>query len=572
PAAVEDIDNARKLCGLCGHLPLALRVAAANLATNPDVTLAEYATELDSGSRLAKFKIGDDPSANLTTVFHSSYRVLSLNTRQIFLHFGLIPGEDFTVSLAASLVSMDWNVVEVALRRLETAHLIEQHQPGRFRLHDLVRLFVRELASRELAEPQQEAAVDRLIEWYGDRSNPRLPEFDNILAACESLQRHPHLWKLVNALGAIANTGGDFQRARHFADIALSAAESNKDVEGQVYSLDALASFSRAAGDHEKSVDFRRAAANLLPHIDNDELEGKISNNLGNSLQGQGNLRESVYHLNHAVKVAHASNLDQLLIVSLGNLGGVLCSMGRFDEAFVATSRALKLVERRDDLAYIRALFTITRGLVFKDVGRYGDALLCGDTALEIADGLGATKVTVLALQLKGVVSHKATKLQQAVEYLDRAAVVAQTDPNIVVQIGTLHYQADVYLDLGDVERAFACLDTATGLARYWHSNSEARAQSECIRGRAFLASGEVGKAIEHGSKAAEIYRTLHPSPLLLGQSLVALGHAHNAQDNKDEALVCWNEALEIFTALKVPDAVSLREELQSEPMPSPPT
>ena len=148
PAAVDE------LITLCGRLPLALAVVAARAATNPNVPLPELAREL--GDRLSALST-DDPATDLRAVFSWSYRALSPEAATVFGLLGLVPGPDIDVAAAASLTARPQ--VRVALRELEMASLLQQYSPGRYRMHDLIRLYAKDLAD----DPD---AGRRLVDFY----------------------------------------------------------------------------------------------------------------------------------------------------------------------------------------------------------------------------------------------------------------------------------------------------------------------------------------------------------------------------------------------------------------------
>ncbi|MFC9858239.1 MULTISPECIES: AfsR/SARP family transcriptional regulator [unclassified Streptomyces] len=134
---------ARRLAELCGGLPLALRVTAARLAGRPQWTLAVLADELaDERSRLAYLDVDDIgvPAALRLTVQH-----LSSDSVHQLARLGHHPGSHFDPYTAAALAETDPVTAAAALERLAAAHLVTERGPGRWVLHDLVRLYARGL-------------------------------------------------------------------------------------------------------------------------------------------------------------------------------------------------------------------------------------------------------------------------------------------------------------------------------------------------------------------------------------------------------------------------------------------
>ncbi|MFF2406235.1 BTAD domain-containing putative transcriptional regulator [Streptomyces sp. NPDC058092] len=134
---------ARRLAGLCGGLPLALRVTAARLAGRPQRTLAGLADELaDERSRLTYLDVDD---TGVSAALRLTVQQLPPDAVHQFTRLGHHPGSHFDPHTAAALADTDPVTAATALERLATAHLVTETAPGRWVLHDLVRLYARGL-------------------------------------------------------------------------------------------------------------------------------------------------------------------------------------------------------------------------------------------------------------------------------------------------------------------------------------------------------------------------------------------------------------------------------------------
>ena len=156
PTAVED------LAEICGRLPLALRIAAGLLKGHPDKAIAEYGEELRTGDRLEGLAIGDEPDTAVAAAFALSYDALKPPVRRLFALLGVIPGGDFTAPAAAALLDCSTREAGGLLDSLVSVNLV-QRERGRYRMHDLIRLYA---AGRAEVEPEAGPAWQRLIRWY----------------------------------------------------------------------------------------------------------------------------------------------------------------------------------------------------------------------------------------------------------------------------------------------------------------------------------------------------------------------------------------------------------------------
>jgi tetratricopeptide (TPR) repeat protein len=162
PAA--EPDAVRDVVALCGHLPLAIRIAAARLRTRPVWTVAHLADRLrQAGRPLAELSAGD---RSVAAAFALSYGHLDAARQRMFRLLGLNPGPDIDVPAAAALAAVDPAEAERLLESLVDDHLLQQPATGRFRFHDLVRQHAQATALADEPEPARTAALRRLIGFH----------------------------------------------------------------------------------------------------------------------------------------------------------------------------------------------------------------------------------------------------------------------------------------------------------------------------------------------------------------------------------------------------------------------
>lgn len=154
-------EAARRLVQVCGGLPLAIRIAGANLLAR-DAGIADYCAELAGDDMLSRLRIEGDRRSTVRAAFDLSYRALPAAAQRMFRLLSLIPGPDVTVAGAAALADSPPAEAAGLLVSLTNAHLVRERAAGRFGMHDLLRSYGRELVSREEAH----AARQRLFDWY----------------------------------------------------------------------------------------------------------------------------------------------------------------------------------------------------------------------------------------------------------------------------------------------------------------------------------------------------------------------------------------------------------------------
>lgn len=157
---------ARSVTELCGHLPLALRVAANWAATRTNWSLQRLADRLaDEERRLDALSAGD---LRVNSAFALSYSRLAPATARMFRLLSLVPGGDFSVPLAAVLAGVPLPAAEDLLEELLEAGLLMTSRGDRYRFHDLLRLYAGARHRSQDSEEDSAAARSRLRTWLLD--------------------------------------------------------------------------------------------------------------------------------------------------------------------------------------------------------------------------------------------------------------------------------------------------------------------------------------------------------------------------------------------------------------------
>jgi hypothetical protein len=113
---------ASAVAGLCGYLPLALRLAAARLVSCPQWTLADLVDRLPgTEAPLAELAV---PGRTVETASALSHRQLPEPARLVFRRLGLHPAGDFGEHAAAALAGLPVTEIRPTLGR------VRRHQPA----------------------------------------------------------------------------------------------------------------------------------------------------------------------------------------------------------------------------------------------------------------------------------------------------------------------------------------------------------------------------------------------------------------------------------------------------------
>ncbi|MFJ6198227.1 ATP-binding protein [Micromonospora sp. NPDC092111] len=158
--AAEDLGD---LVDLLGGLPLALRIAGNRLVSRPQWGVADLLRRLSIAERrLDQLSAGD---LKVAAAFEMSYGQLPDSARALFRRMAVVPGSDFSAELARVIAAVPLPVAEDELDELVDLSLLETADGGRYRLHDLVRLYANRCLQHEEHPDDVTAVQRRMVDW-----------------------------------------------------------------------------------------------------------------------------------------------------------------------------------------------------------------------------------------------------------------------------------------------------------------------------------------------------------------------------------------------------------------------
>ncbi|WP_165956400.1 AfsR/SARP family transcriptional regulator [Kribbella antibiotica] len=447
-----------ELASLCGGLPLALRIAAANLSSRPRPDVAEYVAELRADDRLAALAVDGDESAAVLSAFAPSYRALKPDAARLFRLLGLVPGVDFTAPVAAALLDVPVGTAGRLLEQLSAASLVQQYEPRRYQFHDLLRLYAVTTAHDEDDEVARTAALRRVYEVLLQTAE----------AAAELL--HPTLQRMPRPASKRESSLADDLEAAAWFDAEhpnLIAAVEQATTVAPEYSwhlADALRGYlsaRRLDADLLSTTDTALAAAVLA---EADGVLPWLRNNRGMLFWSRGDYPRAVEDLTMAL-AEHSVSGDRIgAAVAIGNLGVVHLELGDLDAAVAFSSEALatsrELGEQR-----LEAASLVVLGTIHLERGELDDATACLTEALTQCGQFGLAHTGAVARNILGGVCLRQGRIGAAFEH-HRAALVE------LRRLRARHDEAEVlqnlgatYREAGDYGQAVAHCERALRLA-----------------------------------------------------------------------------------------------------------
>jgi DNA-binding SARP family transcriptional activator len=541
-----DPEAAAELADLCGHLPLALAIAGANLLGRAG--LRSYIEELHA-DRLNTLAVEGDPQATVAAAFAGSYAALPPDAQVLFRRFGLVPGCDFTARSAAALAGTDPATATRLLAGLASAHLVEEHAPGRYRLHDLVALYAREhcadgaddpaglhayylhtaRAAARLVAPTMElfplAADDpppcAAAEEFGGVAAARawfLAEQDNLLAVIEQA-RGRTLWRLVEVLRAFMYGGHPTGVIIKLAARALAAAERAGDVAGRAGMHHTLANAHYLQNEPRQAVHHYEAAARLYDEAGWQTGRLAALTNIVAASARLGDLHTSMEAHERVIRLWERLEPSLKLAATLENYAIKLLWAGRPREALERQLRSIALRRSLEEPPGWEARAYSVLGDVHLALGDLDAAVRFFEQALEHAPGAqvsGTLASAAMAHHLKGDAARAAG--------LARRAVTAARERGLNGELAEARATlARVDRTLGLDERVALLTEVLAEYRERTHPYLETR--SRLWLAEVLLEGGRAEQAAGHAREALDA-AVRHGMRRLEGQALTALARA----------------------------------------------
>ncbi|ARZ69558.1 tetratricopeptide repeat protein [Streptomyces sp. HU2014] len=506
-------DAAMDVVAACGFLPLAIRIAASRLAARRTWTVSVLARKLgDERRRLDELRAGD---LAVKATFELGYGQLEPAQARAFRLLGLADGPDMSLAAAAAVLDLDLDATEEVLESLVDTSLLESAAPGRYRFHDLVRLYARACAERDEQPPaERDAAMSRLLDFYlataaggyvlerpGDQLLTHLtPTTHPGLTFAERSAAGDWLFAEAGCLLACvrqhaASTGSTLRRAVDLLLAAKDLAESGADSRLYEQAAAALLVAAHEAGDPQAEG----RARYVLAHV--------------HSIGGRFDLADE--QARKAVLLGRSCG-DPIPCCYASNIRCIIAIYEhRHEDAEVYVGQALAAFRADGNRpGEASALSNLSR--VRLDGGRVGSAVELAEQALALYREIGASWRVANALYALGLALTEGGRYEEALDRLSEALPVFRDNRQRLWEGMTNYRLAEVH-----------------------------------------LAAGRPAAAAHHAEQALKLRGI--GGEWRRGNVLIVLGRSLDALGQPGRARACWTEALSIFEQLGTSEAADVR-------------
>ncbi|MEU1182337.1 BTAD domain-containing putative transcriptional regulator [Streptomyces sp. NPDC005820] len=418
-------EAADEIIARCGRLPLALAIVAARVQTHRNFPLAAIAAELrDSHGSLDAFSGGG--TADARAAFTCSYRLLPPDSARLFRLLSLHPGSDITANAAAALAALPPRRTRAILGELAGAHLLTEPIPGRYGMHDLLRVFAAELTEDEDTPAERHAAQYRMFDHYlhsayaadqllssnrnflelspaqldalpesftdYSRANAWFTAERGVLTAAVTHALNTgfltHAWQLACSMDNFLYGQGRWQDSAAVKRTGVEAARREGNLLGELTTLRKLASALADLEQYEASRVYLDQAFRAAEEL-GDPAEWAFTHaSMGWLLDHQGNFREALDHIGAAIRLFRSVGLQIAEGVQLSAMAWVHVELGEHREAIARSEEAIRLLRTLgNQYGEAHAWYACARA--HYHLSEFEPAITCFRRALEIFSRIG---------------------------------------------------------------------------------------------------------------------------------------------------------------------------------------
>ncbi|WP_020392537.1 ATP-binding protein [Kribbella catacumbae] len=489
--------EALEVVRFCGSLPLALRIAAAQLAAHPGWTVGDLRDRLaDEHGRLDLLS-GDDLNVRASLALSLDNLTESEEPAgAIFPLLGAYQGGVLDLLVAARLLALPVDDAETLLENLVDLHLLEMVDVRRYRLHDLVRDYAAELAAQTLSDEEHSAAQLRVLEFYAQMGrylrrlnrgtgilsawggtnwgewdvgldldfgqmlawvDTEMPEIQSALrrALDGPLEHRPLIALTVIGLDPYWNMRRRYADSLAMYEIAAQAEKTVGDQHVQAIlwydwatMLAELRDFEAAAGRMRVALAAETTADDPMHLLHCLIYLGAYLGQLGHHEEGLGLARQG---LAIALDVGHEISIAEARLM----VGALLVRSGQAAEQDESLAAAAAQIRAAEDQAFARHWVLYRIGVTYHECGRYPEALTYLQECLVVDESYGEV-VRAETLEQLGITELAAGNAKEAERQVRAALDIAVRDGNWYLEARRRWNLGQVLVELGQVDEARA--------------------------------------------------------------------------------------------------------------------
>ena len=420
-------EEAMRVIALCGQLPLAIRIVGGTMREKPHWKLGYYVNRLaDEKKRLGQLKLDD---LDVRASFNISYSELSLVEARLFRLLNVLDVNDFSCEIAKAILNLEDNDTVDEIEVLVKVQLLEPIGEGRYRFHDLVRLYSKELLEKKEKPKTRNAARLRVINWYAKKSyelallfypdnsgqvsnllpvgSDKLADAEridlqnaltwfelerrnliNLVESANTLAEYKIVWLLANHLFPFLGYREFWTDIVYINKKALEAVNKVGDQSGKGIILNNLGNGYRSIRKWQDAISCFEQSLDINIKLRDRQGESTVLMNIGAVFLRQHKYPEAIEKYEESIairrEIKDLFGESQTLI----GLASVYDEMGVLEKSVELLNQSITISKIQGDLFH-EGMALGNLGMTYNKMKRFDDAILCYKEALRVSRELG---------------------------------------------------------------------------------------------------------------------------------------------------------------------------------------
>lgn len=503
-------DATRVLATYSGRLPLAIRLVGGRLATRPTWPIQHFVELLQDEERrldsLGSDEMGVRASISTSVRFlETSDQDLDREAAAALPWLAIPDGSDLTTAVAAALLQRPLRRADAIVERLVDLNLLESVAPARYRFHDLIRAYGREVAEQALALTDRDEALARVLRLYTEAAwvchafthptSPRLPlatvgvsgllptfsdrdavvrwldtEQRNLMdrlrqARQSSLANNMLLAELALALFSYHELRIRWQAMREVGAGAVAIAMQHNQSATAAWLQHDSAIPDAETGANRSAVESITTALKMFSALDDAVGQARCCSSLAYLLGMDGQIDDALAYGRMALALSRTVQDLTLEGVALTAVGVLYDRTGDFERADEAFAQGIALAEQAEDT---RATFRryLNAAFAHAQVGRHEEAEQMALRGLQVIEHAGDRSFRGEAQHILAIVYAAKGDLGTAAAHIDTGLRMARASHDGLRE-GRLYIElARINAARGDGDAATEQLNLALALLR----------------------------------------------------------------------------------------------------------
>ena len=531
--AIKDISK------ICKDVPIALELIGKLFAINSTMDPEYFANKFRDIKKTLGHGDNETPATGIESSLKYSYTLLPDKASVVLRKLTAFPGS-FSAK-AESFVCEDTD--NLSLIGLVQYGLVEVNEnTDRFTLHDLVRKYVKPLASAgELAMAERRLAtefmnaletVEKLTAKGGKAAIKGMmyfdQELDNIKAGQEWSQKNCSRDKdAAKVCSAYTENGAEIIVKRlqpddtiRWFEAALSAAQQLGDKEAERMHLLNLGPEYNRKNQPQKALEFMERALNLCGKEGDSQGEKIAIRHLGVACMALKNYKQAVEYLEQDLKFTQAAG------------------------------------EIKDEMDLLEKLGEATH-----NIGDLQKAVKYGEQAFEMSKNAGDKLKQVNLLKMLGEISQELQETEKAIDYFENALDLAQRTKGQPFETEITKILSELATQSGDIQKALSYLENGLISAK---KNNDSKGEGKILieLGNTHRENNDIDQAAIYFEDALELSKKSGNKELeadALWKISIGLGNEERLIEATERA----NEALKIYEEIQHPDIMTVRTQIR---------